>query len=183
MTDRRWRKWELAGLFLTLIFGNLLHFVYDWSGQNSVVAAFAAVNESTWEHMKLLAMPGVIWSLVEAVALRSSRQSVLMARALGLLAGLVTIPTVYYTYTGALGVSSMIVDVVLFQAWRCCWARWSPWRVLAKNKLTGPIWARWGCCFCWASRRCSSGGRMLRRLLPIFIDPTNGTVGLPAIGM
>ena len=116
MTDRRWRKWELAGLFLTLIFGNLLHFVYDWSGQNSVVAAFAAVNESTWEHMKLLAMPGVIWSLVEAVALRSSRQSVLMARALGLLAGLVTIPTVYYTYTGALGVSSMIVDVVLFQA-------------------------------------------------------------------
>ena len=31
MTDRRWRKWELAGLFLTLIFGNLLHFVYDWS--------------------------------------------------------------------------------------------------------------------------------------------------------
>ena len=106
MTDRRWRKWELAGLFLTLIFGNLLHFVYDWSGQNSVVAAFAAVNESTWEHMKLLAMPWVIWSLVEAVALRSSRQSVLMARALGLLAGLVTVPTVYYTYTGALGVSS-----------------------------------------------------------------------------
>ena len=57
MTDRRWRKWELAGLFLTLIFGNLLHFVYDWSGQNSVVAAFAAVNESTWEHMKLLFFP------------------------------------------------------------------------------------------------------------------------------
>ena len=110
MTDRRWRKWELTGLFLTLIFGNLLHFVYDWIGQNSVVAAFAAVNESTWEHMKLLAMPWVIWSLVEAVALRSSRQSVLMARALGLLAGLVTIPTVYYTYTGALGVSSMIVE-------------------------------------------------------------------------
>lgn len=182
MTDRRWRKWELAGLFLTLIFGNLLHFVYDWSGQNSVVAAFAAVNESTWEHMKLLAMPGVIWSLVEAVALRSSRQSVLMARALGLLAGLVTIPTVYYTYTGALGVSSMIVDVVLFQAAVLLGALVS-WRVLAKNKLTGPIWGAVGCCFCWASRRCSSGGRMLRPVLPIFIDPTNGTVGLPAIGM
>ena len=143
MTDRRWRKWELTGLFLTLIFGNLLHFVYDWSGQNSVVAAFAAVNESTWEHMKLLAMPWVIWSLVEAVALRSSRQSVLMARALGLLAGLVTIPTVYYTYTGALGVSSMIVDVVLFQAAVLLGALVS-WRVLAKNKLTGPIWGAVG---------------------------------------
>ena len=182
MTDRRWRKWELTGLFLTLIFGNLLHFVYDWSGQNSVVAAFAAVNESTWEHMKLLAMPGVIWSLVEAVALRSSRQSVLMARALGLLAGLVTIPTVYYTYTGALGVSSMIVDVVLFQAAVLLGALVS-WRVLAKNKLTGPIWGAVGLLLLLGVAALFVWWTYAPPVLPIFIDPTNGTVGLPAIGM
>ena len=70
MADRKWRKWELAGLFVTLILGNLLHFVFDWSGENSIVAAFAAVNESTWEHMKLLVIPWVVWSLVEAVVLR-----------------------------------------------------------------------------------------------------------------
>ena len=182
MTDRRWRKWGLAGLFLTLIFGNLLHFVYDWSGQNSVVAAFAAVNESTWEHMKLLAMPWVIWSLAEAVALRSSRQSVLMARALGLLAGLVTIPTVYYTYTGALGVSSMIVDVVLFQAAVLLGALVS-WRVLAKNKLTGPIWGAVGLLLLLGVAALFVWWTYAPPVLPIFIDPTNGTVGLPAIGM
>lgn len=182
MTDRRWRKWGLAGLFLTLIFGNLLHFVYDWSGQNSVVAAFAAVNESTWEHMKLLAMPWVIWSLVEVVALRSSRQSVLMARALGLLVGLVTIPTVYYTYTGALGVSSMIVDVVLFQAAVLLGALVS-WRVLAKNKLTGPIWGAVGLLLLLGVAALFVWWTYAPPVLPIFIDPTNGTVGLPAIGM
>ena len=182
MTDRRWRKWELTGLFLTLIFGNLLHFVYDWSGQNSVVAAFAAVNESTWEHMKLLAMPWVIWSLVEVVALRSSRQSVLMARALGLLVGLVTIPTVYYTYTGALGVSSMIVDVVLFQAAVLLGALVS-WRVLAKNKLTGPIWGAVGLLLLLGVAALFVWWTYAPPVLPIFIDPTNGTVGLPAIGM
>ena len=47
MGDRRWRKRELAGLFVILIAGNLLHFIYDWSGRNDIVAAFAAVNEST----------------------------------------------------------------------------------------------------------------------------------------
>ena len=182
MTDRRWRKWELAGLFLTLIFGNLLHFVYDWSGQNSVVAAFAAVNESTWEHMKLLAMPWVIWSLVEAGALRSSRQSVLMARALGLLAGLVTIPTVYYTYTGALGVSSMIVDVVLFQAAVLLGALVS-WWVQAKNKLNGPIWGVVGLLLLLGVAALFVWWTYAPPVLPIFIDPTNGTVGLPAIGM
>lgn len=147
-----------------------------------MVAAFAAVNESTWEHMKLLAMPGVIWSLVEAVALRSSRQSVLMARALGLLAGLVTIPTVYYTYTGALGVSSMIVDVVLFQAAVLLGALVS-WRVLAKNKLTGPIWGAVGLLLLLGVAALFVWWTYAPPVLPIFIDPTNGTVGLPAIGM
>ena len=71
MSDRRWRKWELTGLFVTLIFGNLLHFVYNWSGKDRIVAAFAATNESTWEHMKLLVIPWVVWSLVEAIALRA----------------------------------------------------------------------------------------------------------------
>ena len=94
MADRKWRKWELAGLFVTLILGNLLHFVFDWSGENRIVAAFAAVNESTWEHMKLLVIPWVVWSLVEAVVLRDSRRPVLLARARGLLAGVVLFPPV-----------------------------------------------------------------------------------------
>ena len=111
MSDRRWRKWELIGLFVTLIFGNLLHFVYDWSGKKRIVAEFAATNESTWEHIKLLVIPWVVWSLVEAIALRENRQPVLLARALGMLVGVVFIPAVYYTYTGATGASSMIVDV------------------------------------------------------------------------
>lgn len=181
MADRRWRKWELAGLFLTLIFGNLLHFVYDWSGENRIVAAFAAVNESTWEHMKLLVIPWVIWSLVEAVALRSSRRPVLMARALGLLVGVVLIPAVYYTYTGALGVSSMIADVVLFQA-AVLLGAWLSWRIMAAGKLTGLLWSilgalvllgAWGLFLWWTFDP---------PVLPIFIDPTNGTVGLPAAG-
>ena len=157
MADRRWRKWELAGLFLTLIFGNLLHFVYDWSGQSIAAAVFAAVNESTWEHMKLLVTPWVIWSLVEAVALR------------------------YYTYTGALGVSSMIADVVLFQA-AVLLGAWLSWRIMAAGKLTGPLWSIlgalvllgvWGLFLWWTFDP---------PVLPIFIDPTNGTVGLPAAG-
>lgn len=116
------------------------------------------------------------------MALRSSRQSVLMARALGLLAGLVTIPTVYYTYTGALGVSSMIVDVVLFQAAVLLGALVS-WRVLAKNKLTGPIWGAVGLLLLLGVAALFVWWTYAPPVLPIFIDPTNGTVGLPAIGM
>lgn len=35
--------WAIIPLVLV---GSLLHFAYDWSGHNKVVAVFAAVNES-----------------------------------------------------------------------------------------------------------------------------------------
>ena len=47
-------------MLLTLLLGNLLHFVYDWTGQASWAAYISAVNESTWEHMKLLAVPWIL---------------------------------------------------------------------------------------------------------------------------
>lgn len=181
MTDRRWRKWELAGLFLTLIFGNLLHFVYDWTGRSDIVGAFAAVNESTWEHMKLLAVPWVIWSLAEAIGLRKGRQGVLMARALGLLAGLLVIPTVYYTYTGALGVSSMVADVVLFQA-AVLLGAWVSWRIMASGRLAGPLWGALGLALLLGVWALFVWWTYVPPVLPIFVDPTTGTVGLPVPG-
>ena len=51
MSDRKWRTWEVLGLIFVLAAGNLLQFVYDWSGQSPVVGALAAVNESTREQI------------------------------------------------------------------------------------------------------------------------------------
>ena len=100
MTDRKWKTWEVIGLLVTLALGNLLHFVYEWSGDSPLTAPIAAVNESTWEHMKLLAVPWVLFSLVERAARGRSGGTVPMARALGLLAGLAAIPLLYYTCRG-----------------------------------------------------------------------------------
>lgn len=59
MAEKRWRTWETVGLLVVLAAGNLLHFVYDWTGQSPIAAPLAAVNESTWEHMKLFITPWV----------------------------------------------------------------------------------------------------------------------------
>ena len=68
---QKWRTWEMAGLFAALLLGNTLHFVYDWTGQARWAAYLAATNESTWEHMKLLAVPWVLWTIAECIGLRS----------------------------------------------------------------------------------------------------------------
>ena len=47
------------------IIGSLLHFAYDWSGHNRVVAVFGAVNESYWEHIKIAFWPVTVWFIVQ----------------------------------------------------------------------------------------------------------------------
>lgn len=59
------KNWEIIGLVFTIIFGSLLHFVFEWSGRSNIVALFGAVNESTWEHLKLAFWPTFVFSLIE----------------------------------------------------------------------------------------------------------------------
>lgn len=99
--ERERRTLETAGMLFTLLFGNLLHFVYDWTGQAGWAAYLSAVNESTWEHMKLLAVPWLVWTVVTIAANRCAASA--LPRAIGLLAGLAAIPALFYTYTGILG--------------------------------------------------------------------------------
>ena len=45
-------KTNLFRFIFISVLGVLLHFTYEWSGDNAVVGLFSAVNESTWEHLK-----------------------------------------------------------------------------------------------------------------------------------
>ena len=112
--ERERRTLETAGMLFTLLFGNLLHFVYDWTGQAGWAAYLSAVNESTWEHMKLLAVPWLVWTVVTIAANRCAASA--LPRAIGLLAGLAAIPALFYTYTGILGKSVGVVNILIFQA-------------------------------------------------------------------
>ena len=89
--ERERRTLETAGMLFTLLFGNLLHFVYDWTGQAGWAAYLSAVNESTWEHMKLSAVPWLVWTVVTIVANRCAASA--LPRAIGLLAGLAARPS------------------------------------------------------------------------------------------
>lgn len=106
--------WSLAGFLFTAAAGSLLHFVYQWSGGSTLAAAFSAVNESTWEHMKLLFFPMFVFSVVQVIALGRQYPNFLAVRAVSTLVGLALIPIPFYTYTGVLGRDVAWVDVTIF---------------------------------------------------------------------
>lgn len=59
------KKWEIWGAIVSIFLGSALHFVFNWSGESHFVAYFGAVNESTWEHLKIAFWPAFIFALIE----------------------------------------------------------------------------------------------------------------------
>ena len=53
----------IVGIIVICIIGTLLHFTYEWSHHKKIVALFSAVNESTWEHIKIAMTPTILWSI------------------------------------------------------------------------------------------------------------------------
>lgn len=91
---------RLLTIIITILLGVLLHFVYEWSGRNPFMALIGAVNESTWEHLKLLFFPFLFMSIVEYFFYKPDFRTFFSARCIGMLCGLMSIIVIFYTYTG-----------------------------------------------------------------------------------
>ena len=108
------KTFTLAGILFVSAAGTLLHFVYDWSGQNPVVGFFAPVSESTWEHLKLLFFPMLLYGLFAVPRLSAAYPFLPCAFGESILTGLLLIPLLFYTYSGILGFSVAPADIAIF---------------------------------------------------------------------
>ena len=107
-------SWQLAGFLFTSIAGTFLHFLFDLSGQNFIAALFSAVNESIWEHLKLIYYPMLLFSLAEYRVWGKQVPNFWCVKLSGMLFGLILIPVTYYTYSGILGKSIDLVNIAIF---------------------------------------------------------------------
>ena len=105
--------WQAAGFALVTFGGTILHFLYDWTGGNILVSTVSAVNESTWEHMKLLFWPLLLFALVQRLFFKDQKNYWCVKLA-EILLGLVLIPALFYTYNGAFGKSPDWINVAIF---------------------------------------------------------------------
>ena len=105
--------WQLMGFAVTSLGGTILHFLYDWLGNATWIAPFSGVNESTWEHMKLLFWPMLIFAVIESFFFRD-RQDFWCVKLRGVLLGLALIPVLFYTYNGVVGQSPDWINIAIF---------------------------------------------------------------------
>lgn len=104
-----------AGFVFVNLLGALSHFFYEWSGDSVVAGIFFPVNESVWEHLKLVIFPTFVWFALGTIYMRGTPNYV-FACFVCVLSGLLIIPAVYYTYTSFTGESILPVDIASFTA-------------------------------------------------------------------
>lgn len=108
------KRYTLIGAIFVTALGTLSHFFYDLSNQNFIVGFFSPINESTWEHMKLVFFPMLLFSLFVISKLKESNPCITSAFLSGILIGTLLIPLIFYTYTGILGYNVFVLDLLTF---------------------------------------------------------------------
>ena len=95
------------------VVGTLFHFLYDWSNHNKVIGLFAAVNESTWEHIKIALTPTLLWGVIDGL-LYGMNPNYFLAKSMSLLAMIFLIPILFYLYSAILKRHVLIIDILIF---------------------------------------------------------------------
>ena len=105
--------WQLWGFGVTSLGGTILHFLYDLLDGAVWIAPFSGVNESTWEHMKLLFWPMFIYAAAQSIFFERQK-NFWCIKLRGILLGLLLIPVIFYTVNGAVGKSPDWFNITIF---------------------------------------------------------------------
>ena len=54
----------IVGCILSILLGIFFHFIYDLSGNSFLIGLFFPINESIWEHLKLVLVPITMFALI-----------------------------------------------------------------------------------------------------------------------
>ena len=105
--------WQAAGFAAVTFGGTILHFLYDWTGGSILIAPFSGVNESTWEHMKLLFWPLFLFALIQRLFFKD-QENYWCVKLAEIVLGLVLIPVLFYSYNGMFGKSPDWLNIAIF---------------------------------------------------------------------
>ena len=105
--------WKAVGFAAVTFVGTILHFLYDWTGGSILVSPFSGVNESTWEHMKLLFWPLFLFALIQRPFFKE-QENYWCVKLAEILLGIALIAVLFYTYNGVFGESPDWINIAIF---------------------------------------------------------------------
>lgn len=112
--NKKFLYYTIGGIIFTSIAGTLLHFAYEFSGYNPLAGMFTPVNESVWEHMKLVFFPAFLYCMAGWPFFYKSRPAFFRSCLSGILTGTLSVAVIFYAYSGIIGNHYLILDILTF---------------------------------------------------------------------
>ena len=170
------RRWHWIGFAFTLFTGTTLHFLNGWTDWIGA-AIFGPINESVWEHLKLLFWPVLGMTAVEYMIYGNGRNNFIQSKAIGILIGLALVPLLYYATSPFVGVDNLPVNLLIFvvSVAAMCWISY---RCLIAGKGASPISAAAAILFITALALLFVSFTFSPPHNALFLDPLTGTYGL-----
>lgn len=95
------------------LIGTLAHFLYDITNHNKFIGLFTAVNESTWEHIKIALTPILLCGLYDGAA-HGQNPNYFLAKCVSLLIPIFIIPCIFYGYKSLSKKPILLIDIATF---------------------------------------------------------------------
>lgn len=130
------KKSIIIQVMIIFLGGSCLHFTYDLSGYNILVGIFSAINESVWEHTKMVILPTILYDIIYYIRHKNSinKDSWFSSMIINLIVAIFTMPLLYYFYTGAFGKEILIIDIIIFLL-SVIFGTYFGWQFYHKNKV------------------------------------------------
>lgn len=106
-------KITIISVIATSALGVLFHFAYDFFGQNPIAALFFPINESVWEHLKLLFFPMLLCLLIMST-FYPYKNCYITGISMGLIFGCIFIIVLFYAATGIIGKNIDWLNIVIY---------------------------------------------------------------------
>lgn len=97
-----------------ILLGFLNHFLYQLTGQKAFAALFCPVNESVWEHLKLVFFPILFVTAAQYLRYRPNPIRFFYCRFLAAICAMGMTVTLFYTYIGIIGRDFLLIDILIF---------------------------------------------------------------------
>lgn len=111
---KKFKQLILISIPILFAICSIFHFIYDILFHNPLIGAFAPINESVFEHTKMLTLPLIAYYLILADYYKKLNvRLILTGGVFSLIISTFTIPMLYYFYTSAFGIESLIVDILI----------------------------------------------------------------------
>lgn len=105
------RKYFVISCFIAIIFGTLQHFAFDLTNNNILIGLISPVNESVWEHLKLIFLPLTIFAIITKIVLK--QKNIMIATTIATIISCVLILTIHYGFL-LFNIESTAIDIIAY---------------------------------------------------------------------